>query len=90
LKSYGELLEKHLSRTVLNHLPQEAWKKLDEPEMVEEPDWDRFVFCRVMQEDGVEIGTLEDMQEHATGSCLIARYGAIQQHVLKGRIQLLM
>lgn len=81
-----------MARTVLDHLPQEAWKKLDEPDMVEEPDWDRFVFCRVVAEQ-VEIGTTtmdEDAAEHTAGSCLIARYGSIQQHVLEGSIQLLM
>jgi hypothetical protein len=84
LKAYGELLEKHFHRTVLDHMPKEAWKKLDDPEMVEAPDLNRFLFCKTLED--VEIGD----QYHSKGSCLIARYGAIQRLVLEARIELLM
>ena len=50
LQQYGELLEKHYRRTVLDHLPKEAWKKLDEPEMIDSPNLEQFVFCRVLDE----------------------------------------
>eukprot|EP00581_Thalassiosira_minuscula_P017766 CAMPEP_0183722092 /NCGR_PEP_ID=MMETSP0737-20130205/14158_1 /TAXON_ID=385413 /ORGANISM="Thalassiosira miniscula, Strain CCMP1093" /LENGTH=370 /DNA_ID=CAMNT_0025952193 /DNA_START=107 /DNA_END=1220 /DNA_ORIENTATION=+ len=49
LRQYGELLEKHYQRTVLSHLPKEAYKKLDDPEMIDTPDLERFVFCRVLE-----------------------------------------
>ena len=55
LRQYGELLEKHYRRTVLNHLPKEAWKKLDEPEMVDTPDLEEFVFCRVTETVQIDV-----------------------------------
>ncbi|KAL7546770.1 hypothetical protein ACHAWF_010104 [Thalassiosira exigua] len=55
LRQYGELLEKHLRRTVLNQLPKEAWKKLDEPEMIDSPDLEQFVFCRVLETVNIDV-----------------------------------
>lgn len=55
LRQYGELLEKHYRRTVLNHLPKEAWKKLDEPEMIDSPDLEQFVFCRVLETVQIDV-----------------------------------
>mmetsp|Transcript_25625 Transcript_25625/g.36126 ORF Transcript_25625/g.36126 Transcript_25625/m.36126 type:complete len:356 (+) Transcript_25625:133-1200(+) len=108
LKQYGELLERHLRRTVLDHFPKEAWKKLDEPEMIDSPDLDEFVFCKVLEtveidnrdsqaaphtqdddDDDDDLGE-DSIQEHAKGSCLIARYSAIQDLVHQGKIELLM
>ena len=33
LWQYRELLERHYRRMVLDHLPKDAWKRLDEPEI---------------------------------------------------------
>ena len=55
LRQYGELLEKHYKRTVLNHLPKEAWKKLDEPEMIDSPALEQFVFCRVVENVQIDV-----------------------------------
>lgn len=57
LRQYGELLEKHYRRTVLNHLPKEAWKKLDEPEMIDSPDLEKFVFCRVLETVQIDVAS---------------------------------
>mmetsp|Transcript_2120 Transcript_2120/g.3129 ORF Transcript_2120/g.3129 Transcript_2120/m.3129 type:complete len:283 (+) Transcript_2120:86-934(+) len=97
LKSYGELLEKHFKRTVLDHLPKDAWKKLDDPGMIDSPDLNKFVFCRVLHER-VEIdNTLEgeekddmNIQEHQQGACLIVRYGAIKSLLSEEKVELLM
>lgn len=93
MKQYGELLERHLRRTVLDHLPKDAWKKLDEPEMIDSPNLDEFVFCKVLE--SVEIdnsmpGEESDIDKHAEGTCLIVRYSAIQQLVLEGKIEMLL
>mmetsp|Transcript_37442 Transcript_37442/g.89699 ORF Transcript_37442/g.89699 Transcript_37442/m.89699 type:complete len:318 (-) Transcript_37442:984-1937(-) len=107
LKQYGELLEKHYRRTVLSHLPKQQWRKLDEEDMIDTPDLEAFVFCRVLE--GVEIDASgesrvlnEDLendddedaangiQRHEEGACLIAMYKTIRQHVLDGKIELLM
>merc|ERR1712238_538191 len=34
LRQYGELFEKHMRQSVTDRLPKEAWKSLDEPEMI--------------------------------------------------------
>ena len=44
LKQYNTLLQKHYDRTVLQHLPKDAWKKLDEPEMIDSPNLEQFDF----------------------------------------------
>mmetsp|Transcript_12094 Transcript_12094/g.26879 ORF Transcript_12094/g.26879 Transcript_12094/m.26879 type:complete len:346 (+) Transcript_12094:82-1119(+) len=49
LKQYGGLAERHLQRTVLNSLPKEAWRKLNEPDMIDTPDLDAYVFCKVLE-----------------------------------------
>jgi DNA replication complex GINS protein SLD5 C-terminus len=85
LTEYGELLEKHFHRTVLDYIPKEAWRKLDNPEMIDKPDFNRFVFCKVLKND-VEI----DDQNHSQGSYLIARYETIQSHVIENQIELLL
>jgi len=114
LKTYGGLVERHLNRTVLNAMPKEAWRKLNEPDMIDSPDLDAYVFCKVLEtveidsstgdkkkkatstarddddsdeDDEDEMGS--SIQEHTVGSFLIARYAAIQKHVLEGRIVLL-
>lgn len=55
LRQYGELLEKHYRRTVLNQLPKEAWKKLDESEMIDSPDLEQFVFCHVLKTVQIDV-----------------------------------
>ena len=106
LRQYGELLEKHFRITVLNHLPKDAWKKLDEPEMIDSPDLDQFVFCRVVETVQIDVrGELsvlnedftndedefgDNIQEHAAGSCLIVMYKQVRDLVLDGKIELLL
>ena len=55
LRQYGELIEKHYQRTVLNHMPAEGWKKLDDPEMIDSPDLEQFVFCRAMEPVEIDV-----------------------------------
>ena len=98
LKQYGSLLDRHFSRTVLDHLPKEMWRVLDEPEMIDRPNLDQFVFCRI--KETVEIDNFDplgqeeqddlNIQEHVVGSCLIARYSAIQDLMFQGKIELVM
>ena len=49
LWQYGELLKRHYRRSVLDHLPKDAWKRLDKPEMIDSPNLKQFVFCRVVE-----------------------------------------
>jgi len=93
LKGYGTLLERHLSRTVLDHFPQDAWKKLDAPDMIDEPDLGTYVFVKAKDEGGIVIdnGTPDnpDLQRHDAGACLIVRYNKIRNHFLRDQVELL-
>ena len=55
LRQYGELIEKNYQRTVLNHMPAEGWKKLDDPEMIDSPDLEQFVFCRALEPIEIDV-----------------------------------
>ena len=44
-----------MQRSVTNHLPKDAWKKLDEPEMIDRPNMNTFCFCRVLDDEGVSL-----------------------------------
>ena len=103
LQQYSALLRKHHHRTVLQHLPKEAWKKLDEPEMIDGPNLERFVFCRVLEpividlrrennndENNEEEDLIDSIQEHGEGACLIVMYETVREFVLDGKVELLM
>jgi len=92
-----------MCRSVTDHIPKEGWKKLNEPSMIDRPNLDNYVFCRVAHEDGVIIndykGTgieIDDANEdepyphYGVGSCLFVRYGAIRDLVSEGKIDLIM
>ncbi len=44
-----------MRRSVLDQIPKDLWKKLDEPHMIERPNLDNYVFCEVVHEEGVVI-----------------------------------
>lgn len=99
LKGYGELLESHFNRSVLDHFPKKPWRKLDEPEMIDRPNMDRFVFCKALETveinnhdplSGEEQQSEFNIQEHQTGECLIVRYNAIRELVLEGKVEILL
>jgi len=105
LKAYGELYEQHMRRSVTDHIPKEAWRKLDEPSMIERPNLDAYVFCYVVDEDGVVINNhegidIDDEEEledgpdpeerYDSGAYLFVRYGLIRNFILEGRVELLM
>jgi hypothetical protein len=92
LKEYGALLERHLNRTVLEHFPQQAWKKLDEPEMIDEPDLGAYVFIKTKENVAFDNGTADnpDLQQFAEGTCLIVRYNRIRELFLNNQVEFLM
>jgi GINS complex subunit 4 len=57
LRQYEELVEKHYQRTVLNHMPAEAWRRLDDPEMIDSPDLEQFVFCRALEPIEIDVSS---------------------------------
>lgn len=104
LRQYGELFEKHMRRSVTDLLPKDAWKKLDDPEMVDRPDLDVYVFCIVLEDvqiDNRKGITIDDngedddegaiqVQYYKVGSTLFLRYAVIQDFVQDGKVELLM
>jgi len=105
LQKYGTLYERHMQRSVTDHLPKEAWKKMDEPEMIERPNLDEYVFCRVVADEvtlnnetnmNIEDDDDEDFQGGAVtdetfqkGSQLFVRYAVIRSLVLEGKVDLM-
>ena len=81
------MVERHLRRTVLDRFPQDVWKKLDEPEMIDEPDLDTYVFVQTL--DDVTITNNKVQESHNAGSTLIVRYSKIRDLYEQGKVELL-
>lgn len=99
LKSYGELFQRHLERTVTDHFSKDAWKRLDEPDMIPRPDLDTYVFCKVIDEEGIVLNDFRGMdlsqddeiaQHKQVGETLFIRYQTIREFVQQGKVELLM
>lgn len=77
---------------MLNHVAQEAWKKLDEPEMIDKPDLETYVFIRTNEPVAIDNGTEEEpeLQHHEEGVCLIVQYNKVRQLLLDNKAMLLM
>jgi GINS complex subunit 4 len=81
LKQYGALLEHHLRQTVLDHIP-EAWQALDEPNMIDRPDYEAYHFWLVKEtidNEGIE---------HDAGTCLVAKYKDMRESMKEGKVEL--
>jgi predicted metalloprotease with PDZ domain len=81
LKQYGALLEHHLRHTVLDHIP-EAWQALDEPNMIDRPDYEAYHFWLV--KETIDNGGIE----HDAGTCLIAKYKDMREHMRESKVEL--
>ncbi len=81
LKEYGSLLEDHLRQTVLDQIP-EAWQALDEPHMIDQPDYQGYHFWLV--NSPIEV----DEVEQDEGSCLVAKYSALRDFMKEGKVEL--
>jgi DNA replication complex GINS protein SLD5 C-terminus len=65
LRTYLKLLEGHLHKTVLDHFPpQQVWKTLDAPEMIDEPDLSTYVFCRSKEDVTIADGDGDGDRAH--------------------------
>jgi hypothetical protein len=85
LKEYGAAMERHLYRTVLDHIPQDAFKNLYEPNMIDKPDFDQYVFVACTKD--TRIGPVA---EKKAGDYLIVRYGQIRDNYLRGEVEMIM
>ena len=90
LKEYGTLLEGHLRATVLDHFPQDVFKQLDEPEMIDEPDLETYIFIRCKEDVLIDNATDNTQPDwHEKGTVLIVRYSRIRELLLENKVELL-
>ena len=78
------MMEQHLRRMVLDHFPQDVWKKLDEPYMIDEPDLETYCFVRTRDEilmDG-------EMEYTPADSILIVQYHRIRDFLKENKVEL--
>jgi hypothetical protein len=101
LQLYGELFQAHLERTVTDHIPRSAWKELDSPDMIPRPDLDTFVFCKVIDPEGILLDDYQGIEidfsqeeysrEHKNaGDILFVRYQTIREYVQEGKVELIL
>ena len=43
------MYKSHLDQTVLDHIPKDAFSRLDDKEMMDKPDLDEYVFVKVKE-----------------------------------------
>ncbi len=86
---------------MLNHVPRN-FARLDMPEMIDMPNFDETVFCQMLepiefreslsttaQQQVEEDITQDEITMPDTGTTYIARYSAIHEYVLEGKVILL-
>jgi GINS complex subunit 4 len=83
LSAYGAMMENHVNSTVLDTIP-EAWQALDDPDMIDQPEYDGYHFWLVKD-------TIVDKDEidHETGSCLVAKYLDMKDNMKENKVELL-
>ena len=62
LQQYGQLIENHFHRSVLDHLPKRIWRNLDDPEMIDKPNLEQYVFCKVVNDVVIDERNKDDRQ----------------------------
>lgn len=86
LQAYGMLMEHHLNATVLNHNGiLEAWRGLDDPEMIDKPDFEGYHFWFLKQ----SILDEEEGVQHDAGTVLIASYIDMKDDMKQNKVELL-
>jgi len=83
LAAYGAMIHHHLEQTVTHSIPP-AWKELDEPEMIDQPDYEGYHFWLVRE-------TIIDRDniEHEAGSSLVAKYLDMEDNMKEKKVELL-
>ena len=95
-----------MRRSVTDQIPKEAWRKLDEPSMIDRPNLDHYVFCKVIDEEGVVLDNHKSLQidlseeyddeeedpkcHYDAGSFLFVRYDVVREFISEGKVDLLM
>jgi GINS complex subunit 4 len=97
LKSHLALLNNHYLASFLRNFPEQL-RRLDDTaggiSMVEEPDLDSAVFCRVVKRIGEEEsvvripGTGTEFRLNV-GDVYVVRYSAVKEFVVRGEVELI-
>jgi hypothetical protein len=82
LMAYTKAMKKLLDGTVLNHL-KEAWRTLDDPKMVDKPDYEGYHFWLVKEGIADKNG-----QSYEVGDCLVAKYLDMQELMTQNKVEL--
>jgi hypothetical protein len=82
LLAYTKAMKKLLSGTVLSNL-KEAWRTLDEPRMVDKPDYEGYHFWLVKEEFVDKNG-----QPFEAGDCLVAKYLDMHELMTENKVEL--
>mmetsp|Transcript_34698 Transcript_34698/g.81822 ORF Transcript_34698/g.81822 Transcript_34698/m.81822 type:complete len:289 (+) Transcript_34698:40-906(+) len=83
LAAYGAMIHHHLEQTVTHSIPH-AWKELDDPEMIDQPDYEGYHFWLVRE----AIVDRDDI-EHEAGSCLVAKFLDMKENMKGNKVELL-
>ena len=76
----------------MDHVSKEAYKNLDDREMIDKPSLDQYVFVKVKEESVIDSGTEDDPmpQQHPAGTTLITRYNVVRDLFAQGKVELLL
>lgn len=94
LKTHMALLNNHYLSSFMKNLP-EGLRRLDDTaggiSMIDEPDLDSAVFCKVVSdvEEEVRISGTEAEFRLKRGDVLVVRYSAIREFVGTGQVELI-
>lgn len=95
LKSHLALLNSHFLSSFLRNFPEQL-RRLDDKaggiSMVEEPDLDGAVFCKVVkdvEDRSVRIPGTDAEFELKRGDVYVVRYSAVREFVLSGEVELI-
>ncbi|CAK3998380.1 dna replication complex gins sld5 [Lecanosticta acicola] len=91
LESHSALLSSHYHSSFLSQFPTQL-QKLDDTgggiSMVDKPDEDTAVFCRVLR-DGYALRPVDDDIELKRGDVWVLRWSAVKESVRKGDVELI-
>lgn len=88
MEGYTRLYKSHLDQTVLDHIPKDAFSRLDDKEMVDKPNLDEYVFVKVIETCRISASDKENQYE--PGATLITRWSAVQNLFSAKKIQLVL
>lgn len=92
MKAHLAVMNNHYHASFLRSFPDHL-RKINEPDMVEKPDMDSAVFCRVVRDpEGdatVRIPGTDAEFTLSKGDVYVVRYSAVREFIGKGDVELI-